>query len=58
MELVNKGFKIRKISRVLVAHTCNPSYSGSRDQEDQGSKPAWVSSLRDPILKKPTTKEG
>jgi hypothetical protein len=22
------------------AHTCNPSYSGGRDQEDQGSKPA------------------
>jgi hypothetical protein len=24
----------------LVAHTCNPSYSGGRDQEDLGSKPA------------------
>jgi hypothetical protein len=24
----------------LVAHACNPSYSGSRDQEDWGSKPA------------------
>jgi hypothetical protein len=24
-----------------VAHACNPSYSGGRDQEDQGSKPAW-----------------
>jgi hypothetical protein len=22
-----------------VAHTCNPSYSGGRDQEDLGSKP-------------------
>jgi hypothetical protein len=22
-----------------VAHTCNPSYSGGRDQEDCGSKP-------------------
>jgi hypothetical protein len=22
----------------LVAHTCNPSYSGGRDQEDCGSK--------------------
>jgi hypothetical protein len=22
-----------------VAHTCNPSYSGARDQEDRGSKP-------------------
>jgi hypothetical protein len=24
----------------LSAHTCNPSYSGGRDQEDRGSKPA------------------
>jgi hypothetical protein len=23
-----------------VAHTCNPSYSGGRDQEDYGSNPA------------------
>jgi hypothetical protein len=23
-----------------VAHTYNPSYSGGRDQKDQGSKPA------------------
>jgi hypothetical protein len=23
-----------------VAHECNPSYSGGRDQENQGSKPA------------------
>jgi hypothetical protein len=26
------------------AHTCNPSYSGSRNQEDGGSKPAWPNS--------------
>jgi hypothetical protein len=25
---------------VLVAHAYNPSYSGGRDQEDCGSKPA------------------
>jgi hypothetical protein len=24
-----------------VAYACNPSYSGGRDQEDHGSKPAW-----------------
>jgi hypothetical protein len=23
------------MSQVLVAHTCNPNYSGGRDQEDQ-----------------------
>jgi hypothetical protein len=27
------------IYRVLVAHTCNPSYSGGRDQEDYNSRP-------------------
>jgi hypothetical protein len=26
--------------QALVAHICNPSYSGGRAQEDQGSKPA------------------
>jgi hypothetical protein len=30
----------------------NPSYSGGRDQEDQGSKPALANSTQDPILKK------
>jgi hypothetical protein len=25
---------------VPVAHSCNPSYSGGRDQEDHSSKPA------------------
>jgi hypothetical protein len=43
---------------VLVAHACNPSYSGGRDQEDHGSKPAWANSSLDPILKKPFTKIG
>jgi hypothetical protein len=28
------------IKPVLVAHTCNPSNSGGRDQEDRSSKPA------------------
>jgi hypothetical protein len=26
--------------RAPVAHTCNPSYSGGRDQKDHSSKPA------------------
>jgi hypothetical protein len=25
-------------SQAPVAHTCNPSYSGGRDQEDHGSR--------------------
>jgi hypothetical protein len=41
-----------------VAHTCNPSYSEGRDQEDHGSKPAWGSSLRNPVLKKTITGKG
>jgi hypothetical protein len=27
-----------------VAHTCNPSYSGGKDQEDCGSKPGQTNS--------------
>jgi hypothetical protein len=41
-----------------MAHACNPSYSGGRDQEDRGLKPAWASSSRDPILKNNITKIG
>jgi hypothetical protein len=39
------------ISQAPVAHGCNPSYSGGRDQKDHGSKPAWANSSRDPISK-------
>jgi hypothetical protein len=34
-----------------VAHTCYPSYSGGKDQEDCGLKPAQVNSLRAPYPK-------
>jgi hypothetical protein len=27
-----------------VVHTCNPSYSGGRDQEDRNSKPTLANS--------------
>jgi hypothetical protein len=37
---------------MLETYTCNPSYSGGRDQEDCSSKPAWASSLQDSISKK------
>jgi hypothetical protein len=37
---------------------CNPSYSGGRDQEDCGSKPAWAHTFREPILKKTPHKKG
>jgi hypothetical protein len=35
-----------------VAYTCNPSYSGGRDQEVQDSKPAWGNSSEDSIQNK------
>jgi hypothetical protein len=40
-----------------VAHTCEPSYSGGRDQEGCSSKPAWANSSRDPISKKKKQKK-
>jgi hypothetical protein len=36
---------------VPVAHTYNPSYVGGWDQEDHGSKPAWVKCLWDSCIK-------
>jgi hypothetical protein len=50
--------KSKCTSQVLVAHTCNPSYSGGRDQEDGSSKLTQTNSLRDPIMKKPFTQKG
>jgi hypothetical protein len=41
-----------------VAHACNPSYSGGRDQEDYGSKPAQANSSVRPYLEKSFTKVG
>jgi hypothetical protein len=46
----------RRGSLVLLAHPCNPSYLGGRDQEDHSSKPAWVSRLSNPISKNPSQK--
>jgi hypothetical protein len=33
-------FQRKHLSQALVAHACNPSYSGDSDQEDHSSKPA------------------
>jgi hypothetical protein len=46
--------KQQKSSRVPVAQTCDPQYSG--DQKDHGSKPAQSNSSQDPISKKPSQK--
>jgi hypothetical protein len=48
--------KIEGKSQAPMAHACNPSYSGGRDQEDGGSKPAQANSSPDPILKRPSQK--
>jgi hypothetical protein len=49
---INLQYK-NKLTQAPVAHTCNPSYSGGRDQEDRGSKPAQENTSWDPIWKKP-----
>jgi hypothetical protein len=48
----------QKVSRVLVVHASNPSYSRSTDKEDRLSKPAQANGWQDPILKKPFTRKG
>jgi hypothetical protein len=51
--------KIMIWGQALVAHFCNPSYSGGRDQEDHGSKPTQTNSLQYHISgKKIITKKG
>jgi hypothetical protein len=52
LSLVKRGSRL-----VLVAHACNPSYSGSRDQEAHGLEPAWANSSGDPISKSPLQKK-
>jgi hypothetical protein len=39
-----------------VAHACNPSYSGGRDREGHGSKPAWANSREILSWQKPIIK--
>jgi hypothetical protein len=45
----------KKRSQAAVAHTCNPSYSGERD-ENHDLKPFRANSSREPISKRPITK--
>jgi hypothetical protein len=45
-------------SQESEAHTCNPSYSGGRDQEDPSSKPAQAKKFMKSYLEKPFTKIG
>jgi hypothetical protein len=56
LELKTEFMQKQKLSWVPVVHTCNPSYSGGRDQEDHCLKPARQIVPQDPISKKPITK--
>jgi hypothetical protein len=47
----------KKRSWAPVAHACNSSYSGGRDQEDHSLKPAQGNSSRDPTLGKKNHKK-
>jgi hypothetical protein len=47
-----------EILQAPVAHVCKPSYSGGRDEEDHGPKPAQENSSTRPYLKKPFIKIG
>jgi hypothetical protein len=48
-------FKIKKQCWAPVAHTCNPSYSGGRDQENHSSKASLGKLFTRPYLKKKKT---
>jgi hypothetical protein len=45
-------------SQVLVGYTCNPIYSGGRNQEDGGSRPGWANNSRDTISKNTKHQKG
>jgi hypothetical protein len=46
---------VKSLEPDSVAHACNPSYSGGREQEDHGPKAVQANSSQDSILKKPDT---
>jgi hypothetical protein len=63
LRLPSKGSQNSLTTRIsgrvpVVAHACNPTFSGGRDQEDQGSMPTQENSSWEPILKIPSTKQG
>jgi hypothetical protein len=56
-EKQNPISKITRASQAPVPQTCNPNYSGGRDEKVHSSKPAWANSSQNPISKKPYTKK-
>jgi hypothetical protein len=54
MKFTLEIFPFKKTNQLVSeTHTCNPSYSGDRDQEDLGLKTVHANSSRDPISKIP-----
>jgi hypothetical protein len=51
-------FKKSHSGQALVAHACNPVYSGGRDQEEHLWKPAQANSSVRPYLEKILHKKG
>jgi hypothetical protein len=43
--IIRSLLKMHTAGQVPEAHTCNPNYSGGRDWEDHGSKPAQANTL-------------
>jgi hypothetical protein len=56
--MVVRVYNISMWSWAPVAHSCNPSYSGDRHQEDCGLKPAQANRSKDPISINPSQKIG
>jgi hypothetical protein len=52
------GLKKQLSCPAPVARVCNPNYSGGRDQEDHGGKPAQANSSQDPISNKNPSQKG
>jgi hypothetical protein len=52
LHLENLTSRLVTINQMQVAHTCNPSYSRGRDQEECSSKPAQVNGSVRPYLEK------
>jgi hypothetical protein len=50
-------FSNKSLSQALMANSCNPNYSGSRDQKDHSSTSTQANNPRDTISKKLNTKK-
>jgi hypothetical protein len=53
LKFILRFLKIKSGHSIMV-HSCNPSYSGGRDQEDWGLKPAWANSCETLSWKNPS----